>query len=276
MGQGLGFLAVRLGARLDFGAVPVESIVRIVGPQKWAFADTSVDAAGELWPHQPLAMLLARPRTRERGHMVLIRTREGRVALEVEEGVAFFKSAGRARPAPAAVDPHGHLLGYLPLLALERHLVMKAEAANRLARSLVEMHGPLRADGGALWAGTTALEGAYSLVDRVQEATGYGCTIFHEDVRVATTVRRIGSFERAVGTRAGAGVAEHTLGRGRTFRGVTRTLGRDWAIVYSPLVDAKRNPIGMLATFAEVSLKVFPVFDTNAIARGFPDCSSRD
>lgn len=157
------------------------------------------------------------------------------------------------------------IAGFAPLLCLANHLVTGAVGPNVLAQSLLAGLGPLRLDGADFYAGSTRLNGNTEIVDQVLAETGYGCTAFARDVRVATTASELGSTRRALGTRANATVTRVTLKGGREFRGTTRTIGKDWAIVYRRLRDSGRATVGMLATFCEVSAHVFPLLDPAAM-----------
>ena len=58
--------------------------------------------------------------------------------------------------------------------------------------------------------------------------------------------------EAAIGTCASDEVSRLVLEEGGTFRGMTNTLGRSYAIVYVPLLDDDRRRIGMLAAYREL------------------------
>ena len=70
-------------------------------------------------------------------------------------------------------------------------------------------------------------------------------TVFQDDVRISTNVRRHDG-SRAIATRASARVADTVLGRGATFSDRAFVVG-DWYIAaYSPITDMRGGIIGML------------------------------
>jgi len=72
-------------------------------------------------------------------------------------------------------------------------------------------------------------------------------TLFLDDVRVATNVRLFGDT-RAIGTRVSAAVYDTVLGRGQTWLGRAFVVN-DWYVsAYAPLLDGRRQRIGMLYT----------------------------
>ena len=157
------------------------------------------------------------------------------------------------------------IVGFCPWSKLADYLVRGAVPANVLARAMISRLGRLRVEGDRLWAGNQLLNLDETIVDAVLAATGYGCTIFLDNVRIATTATTAGSRARALGTRTNQEVTEGTLRRGLEFRGVTRTIGKDWAIVYHPLRDEQRVIVGMVATYREVSSRLLPVVDVSVV-----------
>ena len=127
-----------------------------------------------------------------------------------------------------------------------------ADAAVALTRARLELLGPVEARGDEVFAGDVRLNGSTELVDRILGETGFGCTLFRRDVRIATTARAANDTWRAVGTRANPEIARRVYEDGQVFRGITRTIGKDWVIVYVPWYDARARRIGMLAAFREL------------------------
>ncbi len=202
-------------------------------------------------------------------HLILYEDDDARVAFVVRKALDFFQSdAPLSAPAAewSAAVARGVVVGYLPLGELRRHLVSSADRAIRTATAMLQILGPIRVADGVLYAGTTLLQSNFAFVDEVGTRTDHGCTIFQGDVRVATTVIRSGGHERAIGTRAGEDIVERVLHRGRSFRGVARTLGRDWAIAYEPVRAEDGRVAGMIATFQEISARVVPVLCPRAAA----------
>lgn len=126
------------------------------------------------------------------------------------------------------------------------------DATLQHAQALLDKEGPLERRGDKLYAGATLLNSSTAIVDAVQAATGFGCTIFLDNVRIQTTAVAKNGTGRALGTRANAEVTEKVFRQGGNFRGVTETIGRDWVIHYTPLRDPNGDIVGMLATFREL------------------------
>lgn len=137
---------------------------------------------------------------------------------------------------------------------LENHLKV-AERAVKLARKMLDELGPLRLEKGVLRAGDTILNENQALVDAVYDSTLFGCTIFLGNLRIATRATAKGSATPAIGTSANEEVTELVFRRGGRFRGTTKTLDKDWVIVYEPLDDGTGRRVGMLAAYRE--LKTF-------------------
>lgn len=127
-----------------------------------------------------------------------------------------------------------------------------ADQAIVLARKLLAAVGPVRVDGGSLFAGDTLLNGNNAIVDAVYDATLFGCTIFLGNVRIATRAVARGEKDRALGTRTNDEVTKLVFEDGGTFRGTTVTLGKTWVIVYEPLNDADGRRVGMVAAWREL------------------------
>lgn len=168
------------------------------------------------------------------------------------------------------------VMGYSPWSKLTASLVRGALTANDLAFSRLTSHGPIHLKDGRLYAGKLALNGDKSIVDGIQSTTNYGCTIFQRDIRVATTATRAGSQVRAIGSKAGEDVSATVLKHGREFRGLTHTIGKDWAIVYRPLIDISHQIVGMVSTYREVSSRLFPFFDVGDLVSAMTVASSAD
>jgi PAS domain S-box-containing protein len=121
------------------------------------------------------------------------------------------------------------------------------------ASSLIHELGPLHLEEDKLYAGDSALFRSEGLVDSVQRATGFGCTIFANDKRIATTVFTHDSLQRVIGTRATPEIAEMVLGAGRSYYGTAVSLGRKWIVGFEPLREKSGRIVGMLSIFEEES-----------------------
>jgi len=140
----------------------------------------------------------------------------------------------------------GYAMAYTAIDALSTHarrqLTLESAAAAALYVELrLDRLGPLK----------RGLVERQNFVDEVAEHTGFGCSIFIEDVRVATTASAPNVDGRALGTQAAAEVTEQVLVGGEEFRGVTHTVGQDMLAVVRPLVDADGNRIGMMAVYRD-------------------------
>lgn len=127
-----------------------------------------------------------------------------------------------------------------------------ADAAVSDALRRIEVMGEVEVSGNALTAGGTVLNDATTLVDAIKAEHGFGCTIFQGNVRVATTAFAAGKNERALGTRANEKVTQQVYRLGQRFEGITRTIGKDWVIVYVPLRRHTGQVVGMLAAYREL------------------------
>jgi len=127
-----------------------------------------------------------------------------------------------------------------------------ADAAIAVTNARVALYGEVEARGDEVYAGALLLNGSTAVVDRVLAETGFGCTLFRRDVRIATNARAANDTWRAIGTRASPEITRHVYENGGVFRGITRTLGKDWVIVYVPWYDVHLLRIGMVATFREL------------------------
>ncbi|WP_045210873.1 methyl-accepting chemotaxis protein [Desulfonatronovibrio magnus] len=85
---------------------------------------------------------------------------------------------------------------------------------------------------------------SYSFVDSFRERLGVETTIFENDTRLATTIRRDG--QRVVGTRMdNPQVIETVLRRSETFLDRNVILGRNYDTAYWPIKDIQGNTVGM-------------------------------
>lgn len=123
--------------------------------------------------------------------------------------------------------------------------------ARDLAFRLLAARGRLKRVGDELFVDGESLTGDRAIVDEVKATTGFGCTLFAGNLRVATTAVAAGGTERAYGTTANEDITRQVLRLGQPFRGIARTIGKDWLIAYDPLrVD--RRIVGMVAVYREL------------------------
>jgi methyl-accepting chemotaxis protein len=82
------------------------------------------------------------------------------------------------------------------------------------------------------------------IIDEIKEMTKDDVTIFLDDVRVATTVRKPDGT-RVTGTKAAEQVSNTVLKSNKTFLGKAQVVGVDNQTVYEPILDAYGKVIGM-------------------------------
>lgn len=130
----------------------------------------------------------------------------------------------------------------------------------RVASELLLSKGDaFRSEGGALWIGESKLDGDNDTLDRLVTAVGGVASLFHGEVRVATTI--IAEGKRAVGSRLAHGpVYEAVLERGQPYRGEALALGKIYMTAYDPIRDASGKVIGILVVAVEKS-QFFAVID---------------
>jgi two-component sensor histidine kinase len=136
----------------------------------------------------------------------------------------------------------------------EEYLTLKlAESAWLYADELVHQSGDIRLIDDQLYAGDELLNNNQEIVDKVKRNSGFGCTIFQTNVRIATTAVAKGASKIALGTKANAMVTEKVYKNGGIFLGITETIGKNWVIKYAPLKDYQGNIVGMIATYIELT-----------------------
>ena len=87
----------------------------------------------------------------------------------------------------------------------------------------------------------------YEFVDEIGETLEVTCTIFFEDLRVATNVM-LNEEERAVGTRAAEDVTRTVLEEGQDFSGRALVVDEYFITAYQPLVSIEEETVGMIYT----------------------------
>ena len=117
----------------------------------------------------------------------------------------------------------------------------------------IKLSGGIEKKGDQLILGDVALNNSTAFVDHIYSKTGFGCTVFLENVRISTTAKIEDSERRAVGTKANAEVTKKVLKKEEDFIGTTRTLDREWLIYYKPIRDINGEKVGMIALFKEES-----------------------
>ena len=125
--------------------------------------------------------------------------------------------------------------------------------------------------------GGVLLNSNHSLVDQVQNTVFRGeryrgkslgtATIFQDDVRISTNVRRQDG-SRAIGTRVSAEVYDHVLRQGKTWIGPAWVVNAWYISAYDPTYDIDHSPVGMLYVglleqkFSDLTLRTLSIFAT--------------
>ena len=100
--------------------------------------------------------------------------------------------------------------------------------------------------GRKLLADSQTLNDDVSVVDKVKGLVGGTCTIFLDDLRIATNVQKPDGT-RAVGTKLARSPAyESVLDRKTPFRGEVEILGTPYMTAYDPILDSSGKVIGIL------------------------------
>jgi methyl-accepting chemotaxis protein len=113
-------------------------------------------------------------------------------------------------------------------------------------RRILEQHGPLHLEGGALMAGDLKLADQNDLLDRFTAGTGGTATIFQGDLRIATNVKKPDGT-RGTGTNLAKGPVYQSIFEGKKpYFGEARILDRPYVTAYDPIFDKDGQPIGIL------------------------------
>ncbi|MEM9325232.1 MAG: methyl-accepting chemotaxis protein [Bacteroidota bacterium] len=135
----------------------------------------------------------------------------------------------------------------------KRAVLETAKSTMVYTKDYLSFLGTLSLRRDSLFAGETKINGSVAFVDEMLEKTGYGCTIFQGNFRVSTTAVAANAQGRAIGTTANAEITQKVFEQGETFVGVTKTIGKEWIIIYEPLANSDGQIIGMIALFKEMA-----------------------
>ena len=105
--------------------------------------------------------------------------------------------------------------------------------------------GDWNVEAGVLYKGDTKINGNDEIVDFLGDMCDGHVTIFHNDTRIATTVKKADG-QRSVGTQASAKIIDIVLKKGQSYTGLAEVLGEDYQSAYEPIKDSSGNIIGML------------------------------
>jgi methyl-accepting chemotaxis protein len=103
--------------------------------------------------------------------------------------------------------------------------------------------GEWKLEDGVLYKGKTKINDNFEIVDSIAEITGGTVTIFANDTRVSTNVKKDG--KRAVGTQASEEVISQVLSKGENFYGEADVAGHLYQAAYMPIKDTSGKNIGM-------------------------------
>ena len=124
-----------------------------------------------------------------------------------------------------------------------------ASFSMKYAKSILASKGPLTIKGDIMYFGNTIANGADHLVDTITTETGFGCSIFLEDMRIATNIKEKGYEIRAVGSKANHELVENVLEADKAYVGNIKTLGDNWLVNSQPLHDENGQVVGILSLF---------------------------
>ena len=129
----------------------------------------------------------------------------------------------------------------------EREALERQDTNMRVAWQVLHQYGGAPSIvGNRIYFGDHVLNGDLATVDLIKSLVGGTATIFQNDLRVATNVRKPDG-SRAVGTHLAAGpVYESVLGRGQPYRGKANILGVPFYTAYDPIKDRNGKVIGIL------------------------------
>ncbi len=98
---------------------------------------------------------------------------------------------------------------------------------------------------GELYKGSTKINDNNELVDKLGKICEGHVTIFQNDTRVATTVKK-SDGQRSIGTKASEKIIDEVIKGGKSFTGRAEVVGEDYHAAYSPIKNSSGNIIGMV------------------------------
>ncbi len=108
----------------------------------------------------------------------------------------------------------------------------------------LQIPGEWRVENNKLYKGQTLLNGNFAVVDGIIKLTEGSSTIFLQDTRIATTVKKPDG-SRAVGTKAAPEVIQTVLKEGKEFYGEAIVVDKKIQTGYRPIKDSQGKIIGM-------------------------------
>jgi methyl-accepting chemotaxis protein len=125
--------------------------------------------------------------------------------------------------------------------------------------------GLWRLEGNTLYKGNIAMNDNFTIVDRLGQLTNDTITIFAQDTRIATNVKKEDG-SRAVGTQASDEVINVVLKTGQPFYGEANVVGQLYQTAYKPIKDNSGNIIGMLYTGAPKEVMIAQIKQARTFA----------
>lgn len=121
-----------------------------------------------------------------------------------------------------------------------------------------EYPGEWRLYNGSLYKGETLINGNEELVDMVGSLTGYYCTVFQDNMRIATNIQQDG--KRIVSTAASDTVTTAVIKNKENYIGSAMVLDAECLTYYTPILDTHGTVLGMFfvgesasATYADLN-----------------------
>ncbi|MBR1730098.1 MAG: methyl-accepting chemotaxis protein [Selenomonadaceae bacterium] len=126
-------------------------------------------------------------------------------------------------------------------------LQMKAESNVQSILEILQYKypGDWKIINGTLYKGDEKISGNENIVDLIGDICKGHVTIFQNDTRVATTVKKADG-QRSTGTKASEKVINEVLKNGKSYTGVADVLGSEYNCAYAPIKDKTGQAIGMM------------------------------
>lgn len=110
-----------------------------------------------------------------------------------------------------------------------------------------EYPGDWSIQNGMLYKGSKLINDDTNFVDKFQELTGAPATIFMNDTRVSTNVKKPDG-SRAIGTKISDQVAETVLKQGKDYSGKATVVNESYQSMYEPIKDVNGKTVGIWFT----------------------------
>ena len=126
-------------------------------------------------------------------------------------------------------------------------LQMKADSNVQSILEIMEYKypGDWQIINGDLFKGDEKITGNESIVDYMGDMCKGHVTIFQNDTRIATTVKKADG-QRSTGTKASEKVINEVLRGGKSYTGVADVLGSEYNCAYAPIKNSSGSAIGMV------------------------------